>query len=235
MDRQVIAGSAWLNYPAGNELQRSNYLARNCREVQRCLPCIHPNTDCSPTRKAAPMSNFPIHSIQSAPEGSKASLRALEEVFGFVPNIARAMAESPVLLKGFIGLFQNVHSGTFTEAEIQVLLLTNAVTNRCPWAIAFHTCLALKHGVAEADAKAIRERRVPANDRYGGLSKTARALIEHRGSVDAADLTRFFAAGYSAAQLMEAVGVVAASTVTNYVGNLVLPPLEDSFQAHAWQ
>jgi len=235
MGRQVIAGSAWRNYLEGSDLQRSNYLACNCREVKRCLTFIHANTGRSRTRKVASMSNFPIHSIQSAPEGSRASLRALEEVFGFVPNIARAMAESPVLLKGFIGLFQNVHSGTFTEAEIQVLLLTNAVTNRCPWAVAFHTHLALKQGVAEADVNAIRERRVPANDRHGSLSATARALIEHRGSVDAADLTRFFAAGYSAGQLMEAIGVVAASTVTNYVGNLALPPLEEAFQKHAWQ
>jgi len=181
------------------------------------------------------MSNFAIHSIQSAPDGSKASLRALEEVFGFVPNIAGAMAESPVLLKGFIGLFQNVHSGTFTEAEIQVLLLTNAVTNRCSWAVAFHTHLALKQGVAEADVEAIRARRIPANARYGGLATAARALIEHRGSVDAADLTPFFAAGYSAAQLIEAIGVVAASTITNYVGNVARPPLEDSFQANAWR
>ena len=179
--------------------------------------------------------NFPIHSIQSAPEGSKAPLRALEEVFGFVPNIARAMAESPILLKGFIGLFQNAHSGTFTEAEIQILLLTNAVTNRCRWAVAFHTHLALAQGVAEADVQAIRERRVPASTTHGALSLAARALIENRGSVDAAGLTRFFAAGYSASQLMEVVGVIAASTVTNYVGNLALPPLEDSFQAHAWQ
>jgi hypothetical protein len=60
-------------------------------------------------------------------------------------------------------------------------------------------------------------------------------MIEHRGSVDASDLTPFFAAGYGASQLIEAFGAVAASTVTNYVGNVALPSLEDSFQAHAWR
>lgn len=39
------------------------------------------------------------------------------------------MAESPVLANGFIGAFGNFHGGTFTNAERQVLLLTNAVRN----------------------------------------------------------------------------------------------------------
>jgi AhpD family alkylhydroperoxidase len=179
------------------------------------------------------MSNFPIHSIQSAPEASKAPLRALQEVFGFVPNLAGAMAGSPVLLKGFIGLFQNVHAGTFDEAEIQVLLLTNAVTNDCRWAVAFHTHLALANGVAVADVAAIRARRVPAAPRHGALSSAARSLIENRGHLDAAALAGFLAAGYQAQQLLEAIGVVAASTMTNHAGNVALPPVEDALTASA--
>ena len=199
------------------------------------LPSLHSCEHRSFANTKGSVTKFPIHSIQSAPDGSKAPLRALEEVFGFIPNVARAMAESPTLLKGFIGLFQNVHSGTFNEAEIQILLLTNAVTNRCTWAVAFHSHLALMQGVAEGDVQAVRARRAPANTKHAALSVAAKALIENRGSVDPADLTQFFDAGYSADQLLEAVGVVAASTITNYVGNLALPPLEESFQAHAWQ
>jgi AhpD family alkylhydroperoxidase len=177
------------------------------------------------------MSDFPIHSIHSAPEASKASLRALEEVFGFVPNLAGAMAGSPVLLKGFIGLFQNVHAGTFDEAEIQVLLLTNAVTNNCRWAVAFHTHLALAQGAPEVDVAAIRAHRAPSDLRYAALSAAARSLIESRGNLDAAVRTGFLAVGYRPDQLLELIGVVAASTLTNYAGNVVHPPLEDFLQA----
>jgi alkylhydroperoxidase family enzyme len=177
------------------------------------------------------MSNFTVHSLQSVPEASKAPLRALEEVFGFVPNLARAMAESPVLIKGFIGLFQNVHAGTFDEAEIQVLLLTNAVTNNSRWAIAFHTHLALAQGVAVADVEAIRARRAPDDIRHAALSAVARSLIENRGNLDAAAQSGFHEAGYRPDQLLELIGVVAASTLTNYAGNVVHPPLEDFLQA----
>jgi AhpD family alkylhydroperoxidase len=180
------------------------------------------------------MSNFPLYTIESAPEKSKPVLRALQQTFGFIPNVAAAMAESPVLINGFIGVFENVHAGSFTEAQIQTLLLTNAVTNACPWAVAFHTALALKQGLDPADVQAIRERRVPTDVKHAALSTLAKRLIEKRGRLDEGDVQAFFAAGFSSEHVLEVITVVAASTITNYAGNVAAPPLEDAFAAHAW-
>ena len=180
------------------------------------------------------MSMFPLHTIATAPARSRPVLEALQQAFGAVPNVAGEIANSPVLAAGFIGLFQNVHAGTFGEDEIQVLLLTNAVANRSEWPVAFHTALALKEGVAAADVAAIRDGRLPAPPRHAALSRLARALIEMRGRVDAAEVDRFCSAGFEPAQALELVGVVAASTITNYAAGMTRPPLEDAFQAHAW-
>jgi len=180
------------------------------------------------------MSMFPIHTFASAPAKSRPVLEALQQAFGAVPNLAAGMSNSPELIQGFIGLFQNVHSGTFDEAGIQVLLLTNAVTNGCAWAVAFHTMLALKEGVAGADVAAIRAGRLPAGPRHAALSRLARTLIDGRGRVDDAEVDRFCGAGFAPAQALEVVGVVAASTITNYAAGMIRPPLEDALQAHAW-
>ncbi len=99
------------------------------------------------------MHPFPVHTLESAPEQSKPSVQALQGAFGMIPNIAGAMSTSPVLIGGLVALFQKVHGGSFPEEQIQVLLLTNAVTNACSWAVAFHTVLALKEGVAPATSK----------------------------------------------------------------------------------
>src|SRR4051812_5384432 len=123
------------------------------------------------------MNHFPVYTQQSAPAQSQPVLQSLKEAFGFVPNIAGAMAGSPTLINGFIGLFQRVHAGTFNETEIQTVLLTNAVTNHSTWAAAFHTALALKHGVTAVDVEAIREGRAPADKRLAALSGVARRLI----------------------------------------------------------
>jgi AhpD family alkylhydroperoxidase len=182
------------------------------------------------------MSIFEIQTIDRAPEGSKAPLQKLQQTFGIVPNVAGIIANSPVLANIFVPLFEGVHAGTFTEAEIQTLLLTNAVTNSCAWAVAFHSYLALKAGLTPADVQAIRERRAPRELRYAALSAYARALIEKRGHLgDAAAVTALLSAGFKPDQALEALAVSAASTITNYTLNIAEPPLEPMFQEHAWR
>src|SRR6202034_4022564 len=181
------------------------------------------------------MSIFEVQTIDRAPEGSRAPLEKLQRAFGMVPNVAGIIANSPILAKIFVPLFEGVHSGTFTEPEIQTLLLTNAVTNSCAWAVAFHSYLALKAGLTPADVQAIRERRAPRELRYAALSAYARALIEKRGHVGDAAVTALLSAGFKPDQALEALGVSAASTITNYTLNVAEPPLEPMFQEHVWR
>jgi hypothetical protein len=72
---------------------------------------------------------------------------------------------------------QNVHGGSFSGAEIQLLLLTNTVTISCDWEVAFHTALGLKPGLDPADVKTIRERQVRKPQCYAALSRLAKTLI----------------------------------------------------------
>src|SRR6202034_4334003 len=87
-------------------------------------------------RKAILMERFPVHTLDTAPEASKSALRDVQARFGMIPNLAGAMATSPVLIQAFIQIFDKVHGGSFTEPQIQAVLLTDAVTNVSPWAVA---------------------------------------------------------------------------------------------------
>ncbi|HEY1886810.1 MAG TPA: carboxymuconolactone decarboxylase family protein [Roseiarcus sp.] len=181
------------------------------------------------------MSHFEVQTVDGAPAASRAPLEKLRQTFGMVPNVAGVIANSPVLANIFVPLFEGVHGGTFAEAEIQTLLLTNAVTNSCAWAVAFHSYLALKAGLPPADVQAIRERRAPQELRCAALSAYARALIEKRGHVSDAAVTALLSAGFKPDQALEALAVSAASTITNYALNIAEPPLEPMFQEHAWR
>ena len=180
------------------------------------------------------MSSYPVHTIESAPAQSKPVLRQLQQAFGLIPNIAAAMAATPVLINGFIGLFERVHASSLTEPQIQTLLLTNAVTNASEWAVAFHTALALKQGVHPADVDAIRHGGPPNDVRLASLSTLARTLIEKRGHLAESDRRRFFEAGFSSEQILEVIAVVAASTITNYTGSVTQPELEAPFEEFVW-
>jgi alkylhydroperoxidase family enzyme len=180
------------------------------------------------------MSSYPVHTIESAPAQSKPVLQQLQQAFGLIPNIAATMAASPVLINGFIGLFEHVHASSLTEPQIQTLLLTNAVTNASEWPVAFHTALALKQGVHPADVDAIRHGGLPGDARLAALSMLARTLIEKRGRLAESDQKCFLEAGFSAEQILEVIAVVAASTITNYTGSVTRPALEVPFEEFVW-
>ena len=180
------------------------------------------------------MTRFPVHNLDSAPDASKSALRDVQARFGMIPNLAGAMATSPVLVQSFIGIFDKVHGGSFSEPQIQAVLLTDAVTNGSAWAVALHTVLALKAGLDAKDVEAMRAGRSPSDKKLGALSTLARTMIEKRGRLGDQDIEGFLGAGFGKDLLLEVITIVAASTITNYTGNITNPPLEEMLQAHAW-
>ena len=179
--------------------------------------------------------NYPTHTIASAPENSKPALEQLLKAFGVVPNIAGAIANSTKLINSLVGVFQQVHSSSLTEPEIQIVLLTDAVVNACTYAVAFHTGLALQQGISPEETDAIRGHRAPKDKRFAALSSLAKALIEKRGHAGEQELDSFIAAGFTKEQILEVVAIVAASTITNYAGTITNPTLEDAFRQYAWR
>lgn len=177
---------------------------------------------------------FQIHTIETAPEQSKAALQGLQQNFGLIPNVAATMAGSPVLINAFISAFGNFHGGSFDERQKQVLLLTNAVALRCHWTVAFHSTIALKAGVAASDVAAIRAGALPADPKLSALSALTRALVKAKGHAAADDIDSFVAAGYTRSQVFEVIAGIAISTMAAITGSMAGTPIEEPFKAQAW-
>lgn len=177
---------------------------------------------------------FTVHTIESAPEASKPMLQRMRQKFGFLPNIMGTMAENPTLLNGFAAAFGSFHSGSFNEAEKQVLLLTNAIFLKCPWTIAAHSTFALEDGLSESDVRALREGKLPRDRKYAALSQLTKSLMEKKGRVTETEIENFTSAGYSRTQIFEAVLCTGISTITASTANLADTPIDDRFKAQAW-
>jgi AhpD family alkylhydroperoxidase len=180
------------------------------------------------------MTSYPIQTTDTAPDGARQALAGLKQAFGLVPNLAAMMANSPPLVNSFAAASAQFAGGTFTGGERQVLLLSNAVANRCAWAVAFHSTQALKEGVDAADVAAVRRGELPAGARLAALSRFTRTLIDKRGHLDKDDAEAFTAAGFTSGQLLEVITGVAISAMANYAGNVARPPVEEPFRAQAW-
>jgi hypothetical protein len=101
------------------------------------------------------------------------------------------------LVTAVAAVFQQVHSSSFTEREIQIVLLTDAVGNSCVYAVAFPHRSRSQEGVSSEETDSIRARLVPRDRRSVALSTLARNLIEKRGHLSEQELDGFIAAGFT--------------------------------------
>lgn len=75
-------------------------------------------------------------------------------------------------------------------------------------------------------------RRIRSSAHFWALART---LIEQRGRLDEDNIERFVAAGYRNELVLEVITIVAASSITNYTGNVTKPPLESMLQSQEWK
>src|ERR1700737_514285 len=76
--------------------------------------------------------------IESAPQGSKATLQAIQKRNGFIPNLMATFATSPALLKGYVALDAAWEKSSFSALERQLIFLAASVENCCRYCIATH-------------------------------------------------------------------------------------------------
>lgn len=180
------------------------------------------------------MTRYPVHTIDTAPEGSRALLTEVRSKLGMLPNLAAAMAESPTLVRSFFTVREIYKGGTLTARETEVLSLTNAVENGCTWCVAFHSMMAKKEDVSAETIAALRSRSLPSDPRDRALAALSQELIRNRGVAAEPVLAEFHAAGFSRAQVLEVILGVAFSTMANYSQHTVHAPLDGMLEAFRW-
>jgi uncharacterized peroxidase-related enzyme len=165
------------------------------------------------------MSRITIPARDAAPDAAKPLLDAVEKQLGVVPNLFRLLALSPAVLQGYLG-FNAALGKTLDVKTRERIALAVAEVNGCDYCLSAHTYLGLN--LAKIDAAEI------ALNRKGGSSDAkahaavafAAKVAQARGKVAAADLQSVKAAGFSEAQVVEIVALVAENVFTNFVNNV---------------
>ncbi len=180
------------------------------------------------------MSQFPIHSVATAPEKSKAQLQGVEKGLGFVPNLYGTFAESPALLQGYLALSEAFAKSSLTPTEQQIVLLATSRVNECEYCMAAHTVVAKMSKVADDVVVAVRDGEPLANAKLEALRAFTAAVVGKLGHPGEDEVKAFFAAGYSHQNLLEVLLGVGIKTLSNYTNHIAGTPLDEAFQPAAW-
>jgi AhpD family alkylhydroperoxidase len=180
------------------------------------------------------MTKFKTHTIESAPEDSKAILQGAESALQFVPNIFGTMAEAPALLEGYTTLAKIFDKTSFSETERQVVLMTNNILNGCSYCMSAHTTLAKKGGVPDDVINSLRAGTPLTDTKLEALRQFATVINETRGWPEQSALDAFLGAGYTQQHVLEVVLGTALKVMSNYTNHIAETDLDDAFKPTEW-
>jgi len=181
------------------------------------------------------MPRVPTHTLDDAPEASRAPLERQSRRVGKTLNVFGAMAHAPAL----IGLYDAAETvlaerSSLDAATREALHLTVATVNDCAYCQAAYTGAAKREGFSAEQALAIRRGALADAPALSALLAVAREIADRRGHVDEATWQSALDAGWSSAELLDAYAEVVRTVLTNWLNHLngteldlpAAPPLE---------
>lgn len=182
------------------------------------------------------MPTFTIHSIETAPEAVKDTLRTVEaDNNGYIPNLIGLLANAPTALETYrtVGAINRRNSLTPTERE--VVQITAAVTNGCAFCVAGHTAFSIKQIQMAPDLlEALRNAApIDENPKLDTLAKFTIAVINTKGRVGEEAFADFLEAGYTHENALDVILGVSLATLYNYANNLADTPINPELQPYA--
>jgi uncharacterized peroxidase-related enzyme len=182
------------------------------------------------------MSEFTLHTPDSAPEAARALLQGAQKQMGFVPNLYANLANAPAALEAYFGLSAQFDKTSFNPIERQVVLLSVSVENGCEFCVAAHSMIARKMANAPDDVvDALRNHTTLPDPRLQALAVFARTVVKERGWVTGAPLDAFLKAGFTHQQGLEVVLGVTMKTLSNYANHLTETQTNEQFSGEAWK
>ncbi len=179
------------------------------------------------------MTKFAIHTTETAGE-SAPILESANKAFGFVPNLLAIMAESPQLLEGYMTLAGIFDKTNLSEAERQIILMTNNRINGCTYCMAAHTTISQMKGVPADVIESLRNATPIADAKLETLRTFAEKVNTSRGWPEESDLQALFDAGYDRRTVLEVVLGTALKVLSNYTNHISGTPVDKAFSTNVW-
>jgi uncharacterized peroxidase-related enzyme len=162
------------------------------------------------------MTRIPLIDSTNANGAAAEQLAATKAAMGAIPNMAKAMVNSPATLKGYLGLSGALGGGVLRAATRERLALAIAEANTCAYCLSVHTYTSTHMAkLDEEDILSAREGS-SADPKEDAILTFALAVNASSGDITDANFAAAREAGLSDAELVEIIGAVGLNSLTNF-------------------
>lgn len=151
---------------------------------------------------------------------TKEILAGVKSKLGSVPNIYGAMAHSPALLEGYLGLSGALGGGKLDPKLREFISLAVAEKNGCSYCLSAHTTIGNKMLVIDEQTLLKSRTEESIDGRTDAALTFVTAIVDKKGKVSDADIITVKEAGYTDEEIAEIFGNVALNLLTNYFNEL---------------
>ncbi len=180
------------------------------------------------------MTTLKIHTIETAPEGSKTLLEQSFKANGMVPGLHGVLAGAPELLEAYNTLHKLFTQSSFNNDELTVVWQTINVEHQCHYCVPAHTAIAGMMKVDASLSEALRNRTAMPTEKLQALHDFTLKVVRNRGHVTQEDLNTFYQAGYGERQVLEVILGLSQKVISNYTNHIANTPVDAPFEKFAW-
>jgi len=161
----------------------------------------------------------------TATGNTKELLDAVKSKLGLIPNMVRAMANSPAALDAYVQFSGALAGGSLSARNREQIALAVGQVNECNYCLSAHSALGKIAGLTPDQIRDSRQG-TAADGKTDALLHFARKLVETRGQVSDGDVNAVRQAGFTDGEIAEAVANVALNIFTNYFNHVAATDID---------
>jgi uncharacterized peroxidase-related enzyme len=185
------------------------------------------------TTMAPPISRYPVPELKDLPEDIRATMLAVQEKAGFIPNVFLALAHRPDEFRAFFAYHDALmlRDSGLTKAEREMIVVATSGMNHCQYCVVAHGAILRIYAKSPqvADQVAIDHRKADITPRQKAMLDFAVKLARMPETVTPADQETLKQHGFSDEDIWDIGGITAFFALSNRMAHLTEMRANDEF------
>ncbi|HPQ97259.1 MAG: peroxidase-related enzyme [Thiothrix sp.] len=181
----------------------------------------------------APISRFPVPTLDAMPDDIRARILAVQEKSGFVPNVFLTLAHRPDEFRAFFAYHDALmeKDSGLSKAEREMIVVATSNANQCQYCVVAHGAILRirARNPLLADQVAVNYRKADITPRQKAMLDFALKVSQQSHAIDDADFDSLHGHGFSDEDIWDIAGVSAFFGLSNRMANLMSARPNDEF------
>lgn len=188
----------------------------------------------NPPNSAAPISRYPVPTLENLPEDIRARILEVQAKAGFVPNVFLALAHRPAEWRAFVAYHDALmlkEGGHLSKGDREMIVVATSAANDCLYCVVAHGAILriYEKKPLVADQVAINWRKADITPRQRAMLAFAMKVCQRSHEIDDADFASLREHGFDEEDAWDIAAITAFFGMSNRLANATGMKPNDEF------